>query len=148
MTSPNVRPEDRSYFFDEGLRFECTGCGDCCCGAPGTVFVNREEADRIARHLQLDVGDFLSRYAYPVEGGHSLKEVGDDYACIFFKDNRCTIYEARPVQCRTYPFWVENVRSEVAWKKTRRVCPGVDRGRLYTRVEILARLDEATGGGG
>ncbi len=132
------RPEDRAYFFDRGLRFGCTQCGGCCTGATGTVFMNAHESGRIARHLGLEPADFLERYAYPVKGGHSLREVGENFACIFFRNERCTIYDVRPTQCRTYPFWAENVRSEAAWKKTCRDCPGIGQGRLYLRDEILA----------
>ncbi len=135
-TSP--RPEDRPYFFDGGLRFGCTQCGHCCAGAPGTVFMNAAESERIARHLGLTREAFLGQYAYPVDGGHSLREVGDNYACIFFRNERCTIYDVRPTQCRTFPFWSENIRSETAWKKTCRSCPGIGQGRLYARDEILA----------
>lgn len=140
------RPEDRSYFFDAGLQFGCTQCGGCCTGAPGTVFVNEAESTRLARHLGLNREDFMARYAYPVEGGHSLREVGPDYACIFFRNERCTIYEVRPTQCRTYPFWAENVRSEAAWKKTCRECPGIGQGRRYTRDEILAIAADSLNG--
>lgn len=132
------RPEDRAYFFDQGLRFGCTQCGGCCTGASGTVFMNAQESERIARHLGLELATFLERYAYPVKDGHSLREVGDNFACIFFRDERCAIYDARPTQCRTFPFWAENVRSEAAWKKTCRDCPGIGRGRLYRRGEILS----------
>ncbi len=149
MPRPVKRPEDRAYFFDAGLRFGCTQCGACCTGAPGTVFMNADESARIARHLGLEPEDFLKHYAYPVKGGHSLREVGEEYACIFFRDRRCAIYEVRPTQCRTYPFWAERVRSEAAWQKTCRECPGIGRGRLYTRDEILAlaadKLEEKKG---
>jgi hypothetical protein len=33
---------DRQYFFDDGLRFECTKCGHCCSGSPGKVFLADE----------------------------------------------------------------------------------------------------------
>ena len=132
------RPEDRAYFFDGGLRFSCTQCGKCCAGAPGTVFMNAAESERLARHLGLPVEQFLAEYAYPVEGGHSLRETGENYACILFRDERCTVYEVRPSQCRTFPFWAENVRSETAWRKTCRNCPGIGQGRLYSREEILS----------
>ncbi len=136
------RPEDRPYFFDDGLRFTCTGCGQCCTGEPGTVHMNDAEADQIAARLGLARADFLAQYAYPFEDGHSLKEKpnGD---CVFFEDRRCGIYEDRPTQCRTYPFWPENLRSEAAWKRTAKACPGVNAGRLHTREEILRRAEES-----
>jgi Fe-S-cluster containining protein len=138
MKPNGARPENRPYFFDAGLRFGCTQCGHCCTGATGTVFMNAKEAERIARHLGLDVEAFLQQYAYAVPGGHSLREVGKNFACIMFKDEHCTIYEVRPTQCRTFPFWSENVRSENAWRKACRQCPGIGQGRLYGREEILA----------
>ncbi len=136
------RPEDRAYFFDAGLRFECTGCGRCCTGAPGTVFMNRETSERIAAHLGLSRAVFLRRYAYPFKGGHSLREKpnGD---CIFFSEGKCDIYPVRPTQCRTYPFWPETVRSEAAWRETCAACPGIGQGRLYSREEIIAQVQES-----
>jgi Fe-S-cluster containining protein len=138
----NRRPEDRAYFFDAGIRFACIGCGQCCTGAPGTVFMNRETSERIAAHLRLAHAEFLERYAYPFRNGHSLREKpnGD---CIFLEQNRCTIYPVRPPQCRTYPFWPENLRSEAAWARTCKECPGIGAGRLYRRDEIIAFVQES-----
>jgi Fe-S-cluster containining protein len=141
-TPPRARrPEDRPYFFDAGLRFGCTQCGQCCTGAHGTIFMNREESGRIAQHLGLARGLFLRRFAYPMKGGHSLreKENGD---CVFFADGRCAIYTVRPTQCRTYPFWPENLRSEAAWSRACRECPGIGEGRLFGREEILALVQQ------
>jgi len=137
------RPEDRPYFFDGGLRFTCTQCGHCCTGAPGTVFMNRETSNRIAAHLGLSRASFLRRHAYPLRNGHSLKEK-ENGDCVFFVDNKCTIYPVRPTQCRTYPFWPETVRSEAAWQRTCRECPGIGaEGRLYDKEEILALVQQS-----
>ena len=38
-------------WFKDGLRFTCTGCGDCCSGAPGFVWVSEEDIERLANHL-------------------------------------------------------------------------------------------------
>ncbi len=35
-------------WFEDGLRFRCTRCGNCCTGAPGYVWVNDEELSAIA----------------------------------------------------------------------------------------------------
>ncbi|MCO5045882.1 MAG: YkgJ family cysteine cluster protein [Kiritimatiellae bacterium] len=138
------RPEDRPYFFDAGLRFDndvCASCGRCCTGEPGTVFMNRATAERIATFLKMDCDVFLERYAYPFRTGHSLKEK-ENGDCILYENGRCTIYPVRPTQCRTYPFWPESVRSEAAWKRTAKACPGVGKGRLYSREEILKLVGE------
>src|SRR5262245_28253885 len=95
-----------SVWFAAGLRFTCTQCGACCSGDPGHVWVNSEEVAALAAHLSLSVADFESRYLRRVGSRRSLFErhSGD---CIFLHETtrRCTVYEARPVQCRTWPFW-------------------------------------------
>ncbi len=132
---------DRSYFFDQGLRFECTGCGKCCTGASGTIFINERETGAIAKRLGMTEKAFLAQYAYPVKGGHSIREL-ENGDCVFLRGKLCGIYEDRPTQCRTFPFWPEVLRSEKNWKSTARECEGMDQGKLYTKEEIMAILDK------
>ena len=134
------KASDRSYFFDDGLQFECTGCGKCCTGESGTIFVNDREAGEIAAHLNMEKPAFLSRHAYPVKDGHSIKEKrnGD---CIFLQGKRCGIYEVRPTQCRTFPFWPEVLRSEAKWKEAATSCEGMGQGKLYSKEEIMKILN-------
>ncbi len=57
-----------------------------------------------------------------------------------FFDNvarKCTVYEDRPRQCRTWPFWDSNVRTEEAWQQTCEVCPGSGKGQIYPVEHIL-----------
>ena len=46
------------------------------------------------------------------------------------------IYPVRPGQCRTWPFWSENLASPNAWNKTAQKCPGINRGKLYSYEQI------------
>jgi uncharacterized protein len=131
---------DRSYFFDQGLKFECTGCGKCCTGASGTIFVNDREATAIAKRLGMSKTTFLSKHAYPMKGGHSIKEKANG-DCVFLNGKMCGIYEERPTQCRTFPFWPETLRSETRWKETARDCEGIGQGKLYSKEEIMAILN-------
>ena len=48
----------------------------------------------------------------------------------------CTVYEARPLQCRTWPFWQGNLMSRKAWQEASRTCLGIDRGEFFDREEI------------
>ena len=128
-------PEPRT-FFDQGLSFECQRCGACCTGAPGTIYVAPEEIGPMAGCLRLDLSDLIARYLYPYQDSYSIKEDarGD---CLFFQAG-CTIYPVRPFQCRSFPFWFRNVRSESHWRETARQCPGIGHGRRYCKEEIMA----------
>ena len=107
-------------WYQDGLRFRCTQCGDCCTGAPGYVWVNKEEIAKLAARRELDVASFEQRYVRQIGIRKSLKEYknGD---CVFFdnEQRKCTVYEDRPRQCRTWPFWDSNLRSPDSWQETR-----------------------------
>lgn len=56
--------------------------------------------------------------------------------CCFLINNKCTIYEARPLQCRTWPFWPENMK-QTTWKKEiKPYCPGIGKGKFFSNSEI------------
>jgi Fe-S-cluster containining protein len=127
----------KTPWYQDGLRFECTQCGNCCTGAPGYVWVNKEEIERLAALLNLERAEFEKRYVRRVGIRKSLVEFpnGD---CIFFhgESRTCQVYEARPRQCRTWPFWNSNLSSPEAWKQAEGHCPGCNRGKLVTLEKI------------
>jgi Fe-S-cluster containining protein len=135
MTQKQATP-----WYKDGLRFKCTACGDCCTGAPGFVWVNKEEIARLAAQLELDVDEFESRYVREIGVRKSLVEY-DNGDCVFFDGatRKCLVYGARPRQCRTWPFWDSNVRTPEAWAETCRVCPGSGTGPLYQLSDIEAQ---------
>lgn len=138
----NPRGEQNSDqpWYREGLRFECTGCGACCSGAPGHVWVEEDEIEQMAAQLEMPVDQFERKFIRRVGTRYSLVEYPDG-DCIFLdaESRKCTIYSARPVQCRTWPFWTSNVQTRRDWKQTCRECPGSGTGRLYTLEEIEDR---------
>jgi Fe-S-cluster containining protein len=121
-----------SPWYKDGLRFQCTGCGDCCTGAPGYVWVNKEEIAALAAEVGLDLDLFEERYVRQIGVRKSLVEY-ENGDCVFFdnKTRKCRVYTVRPRQCRTWPFWDSNIRTPEAWAETCRVCPGSGTGRLY-----------------
>jgi len=128
-------------WYRDGLRFECTQCGDCCTGAPGYVWVNKEEIEGLAKRFGLAVDVFEQKYVRRVGVRKSLVEF-ENGDCVFFdgQTRRCTVYEDRPRQCRTWPFWDSNVRTEKAWKETCQVCPGSGQGTIVPVEKIIAQL--------
>jgi len=116
-----------SPWYKDGLRFQCTECGKCCTGQPGYVWVSEEEMQKIADHLQISLKDFKCRYTRLKGGRYALLELPKrDHDCIFLKDNKCSIYPVRPKQCRTFPWWKDNLKSPEAWKRAAVECEGIN----------------------
>ena len=40
-------------WYADGLRFECTQCGDCCSGEPGYVWVDEDEIESMGTIVRL-----------------------------------------------------------------------------------------------
>ena len=125
-------------WYKKGLRFECTGCGDCCTGAPGYVWVNQAEIDALAAQLNITSAACEKKYVRNIGIRRSLIELPKSYDCIFLDatTRKCTVYEARPRQCKTWPFWKSNLRNEQTWQETCEVCPGSGTGKLYQLEQI------------
>ncbi|MCG3177881.1 MAG: hypothetical protein BIFFINMI_00203 [Phycisphaerae bacterium] len=129
-------------WYQDGLSFKCTGCGNCCTGGPGVVWVDKEEIRRIAEFIHMHPDDLWG----PIlrrEGSRVTIVERPNFDCVFLKrtdDGRrvCGIYPIRPQQCRTWPFWSMNLRSRAAWDdaKARTPCPGMDNGTHYDFVQI------------
>ncbi len=130
-------------WYAQGIRFTCTRCQACCTEESdgARVILSADELHRIAMTLG------CRRDELPLLPGGTALEVGAK-GCPLHDGQGCTVYEARPRQCDTWPFWPENIYSREAWE--RRVlsrCPGAGVGRLWTRdeVESAARRARASG---
>jgi len=130
-------------WYRDGLRFECTGCGDCCSGDPGYVWVDDQEIARMAELMELDVETFEQRFVRREGRRKSLVEYPDG-DCIFLEPEtrRCMVYAGRPVQCRTWPFWTSTLKTPQDWQETCQICPGSGVGKLYSWDEIEQRRRE------
>lgn len=128
-------------WYKDGLPFQCSQCGDCCTGAPGYVWVNKEEIEALARRFSMTVEDFERKYVRRIGIRKSLVEF-DNGDCVFFDPvaRKCRVYEDRPRQCKTWPFWDSNVRTPAAWKETCRVCPGSGVGPVVPLSKINEQL--------
>jgi len=127
-------------WYQDGLRFTCTQCGKCCTGAPGFVWVTDEEIDALAAARGMKRSEFVAVHTYKTRGKVSLRERpnGD---CIFYDaDKGCTVYAARPTQCRTWPFWDSNLTTPERWAETEGICPGSGEGDVIPVEEITRRL--------
>ena len=136
-------------WFEDGLRFSCTQCGNCCTGLPGAVWFTQEEGMAMAKKLGITIDHFYKRFARKIGTRWSLTEnvIAGKYDCVFLdretEKPSCKLYGARPSQCRTWPFWPENLRSEASWlrAKHKTPCLGMDTGRLIPASEIHLTLN-------
>ncbi len=129
---------DGKPFYANGLRFECKkDCSRCCGGAPGYVWITEKEVLSIAEFMKISVEEFVEGYTKTVMDRLSLLDLEDEnWNCVMLKDGKCSIYEGRPRQCRTYPFWPNNLVSEETWEDEKIECPGIGKGRFFSRAEI------------
>lgn len=144
MSNRESSSEDSAPWYQSGLSFQCTGCGNCCSGPQtGFVWVDEQEIAAIAKRVGMadDLDRFERQFVRTIGNRKSLVEYSDG-DCIFLDpDTRgCSVYEDRPVQCRTWPFWKENLASPASWGQTAKSCPGCNRGRLYSVEEIRVSL--------
>ena len=131
------KKKKESPWYKDGLRFKCTQCGDCCSGEPGYVWVSEDEIEAIAQDMGLEVDAFERKFVREVGSDKSLVEYPDGDCILLDQQTRkCMIYEARPIQCRTWPFWNSNLAKRKDWKETCEICPGAGTGQLYSLAEI------------
>lgn len=136
---------------ERGLRFTCTMCGNCCTGAPGYVLFTDEEAASMAADLGITPAQFLRDFTHEGPHGRSLNETHTEHGfdCVFLDRKSspgkalCRVYRARPAQCRTWPFWPDNLTSKHHWNRAGRTCPGLNTGELHSPKAIQLRLDES-----
>ena len=114
--------------FDFGFKPDACGTcsGKCCIGEPGRIWINQQEILKISSLLQINPVDYIHTYLLHIGNRFSIKErfTEEGLECVFFdrSNNQCSIYKARPSQCRKYPFW-EHYRDDM--EQVIRDCPGI-----------------------
>jgi Fe-S-cluster containining protein len=125
-------------WYEKGLRFKCTGCGKCCTGSSGYVFLSESDLDNLATHFSLSPQQFAKQYTRLVDGQYALLDRTGSDQCIFLQDNKCQVYDARPTQCRTFPWWIHNLKKPKDWIAAAKHCEGINHPEapLVSAVEI------------
>ena len=120
------------------FRFECQpGCTNCCTQS-GDVYLNEDDITRIASYLEMERPAFQKRYLRQCNYGKRLR-IPLPRSCPFLLEGGCSIHEVKPLQCRAFPYWPENVETRAAWKALRRYCPGVGVGSLVQIQAVRAQ---------
>lgn len=134
--------EKNKEWWSKGVRFQCQGSGKCCTshGEFGFVFLTLEDRRRFAKHLKISTSAFTRKYCEKYSGAWHLKEDPKNPDCMFLKNKGCSVYEARPTQCRTWPFWPEVMNAKAWAKDVVQFCPGVGKGKLISAKTIAETL--------
>lgn len=131
-------------WYKDGLHFKCTECGKCCTGGPGVINITEQEIDKAAHYLNISASTFKKLYTKTKDNQYSLvQKKSQNYDCVFLKNKKCQIYPTRPLQCRTFPWWKENLNSEESWKEIAKECEGINtQAPLVPYEKILQTLEE------
>lgn len=122
--------------FEEQVTYHCTCCGNCCRHVKDAIMLDGYDLYQLARHFHKPLIEVTNRYATSMpldETGYPiflLNTVGSDDACVFLKNNRCTVQNAKPRTCRLYPFTAgpgetkEKLRFYLCLEKSHHFCGG------------------------
>ncbi len=126
-------------FYKNGLNFSCKRCSFCCGHSPGFVYLSERDLYELCDFFKMSITDFVNKYCrwadyYYGEEVLALLEK-QNYDCILWQEG-CSAYQARPVQCSTYPFWSWMIRDQKTWNECAADCPGMNSGKLWTFEEI------------
>mmetsp|Transcript_17621 Transcript_17621/g.16963 ORF Transcript_17621/g.16963 Transcript_17621/m.16963 type:complete len:205 (-) Transcript_17621:394-1008(-) len=154
----DMSEEQPKEWFSKGLSFSCSMCGNCCSGSSGSVRFSEAEAEGMASQVNMKTDDFYAKFTRRQGRGsktyYELKEVRQDDGsmdCIFLDRLKitgkaiCSINTAKPMQCKTWPFWPEILETEKTWndaKKGAEGCPGLGKGTVVPFEEIIRQRDE------
>lgn len=79
----------------------CLNCANCCKAMTPTF--TRKDINRIAAHFNQSAASFTEKWLFKEPDGGDI--VNKQQPCQFLnlKDNKCSIYEIRPDDCRSFP---------------------------------------------
>lgn len=122
---------DDNCFYKDGLNFSCRkGCNKCCSSESGFVFLSSRDIDEIAKAVNLTREEVIAVYTREyVSSTNERMLVLKEYSnadCVFLTKEGCSIYDHRPLQCITYPFWDRILRSKEDWDNEAKECPGIN----------------------
>ena len=133
----------KEFDYKNGIRFKCQGSGNCCVsrGSYGFVYLSNNDLKRFAKYFKVSINKFKEKYCQITDGFIHLIEKNElEGKCIFLKNKKCTVYKNRPSQCRTWPFWNENMNAKV-WNEDISInCPGIGKGDIIKPKKIASFL--------
>lgn len=94
----------------------CSNCvgkdATCCCDPQvDSPMLLPNEAETISKKMQIPKEDFCNKVDlaklnndYSLKDLYQMKRIKEDNSCYFYRNNQCTIYDIRPIDCRIFPY--------------------------------------------
>ena len=130
-------------FYSKGLRFSCVRCSACCRHDSGYVFLSGKDASVLITALKMEYKDFVKAYCRWIPSVNGTEQLSlrekSNFDCIFWEqkpESGCSVYAARPLQCRSFPFWTSVVLDKSSWDFAASECPGMGKGTLHSGESI------------
>lgn len=146
---------DRSRLGD--FQFKCIRCGSCCSGSSLIVNLTPRDMQVLARQLRCTPGQLLKYIGFyqvevdskqeeeavrerlvvpPVMTSNGMAYVGllkrPDGKCVFLENEKCSVYQARPRICQSFPFTfmpkAGGGASIMVTTFATNLCPGIGKG--------------------
>ena len=136
-----------NFNYPVAVRFQCTKCGICCGDTKEKtrhILLLKTEAEQIAAATSQPTSKFTAKIKDKAPYSYEMKKT-EDGKCIFLKNNRCTIYSARPLICKFYPFELKITYSGKHTFLYTPECPGINKGPILSKKHFrkLLRLARA-----
>ena len=77
---------------------DCTACGNCCKAMQ--PILKKKDINKLSKTLKITPDQFIAKYVDKDKDGDNIL---NQIPCPFLNDNKCTLYDARPVDCSSYP---------------------------------------------
>ena len=106
-----------------GAAIDCTRCGRCCMKLK--PMCSEQDQRQLAAGLSITVEQLRQQYLEYDSSEDEPDWAIKDAPCPFLKDQKCTVYQFRPDNCRQYPYLHEPDFSYRTWGMIERTftCP-------------------------
>lgn len=119
---------------------DCLNCANCC--RTMTPTFTEQDLDRISAHLNMEKEAFRKKWLYKDRNGDWMNR---KQPCQFLnlKDNKCSIYEVRPVDCAGFPHHTKKNMDDYmhVYKQNVEYCPATLKWVEQLREKVEAKFN-------
>lgn len=134
------------FTYPTDVCFTCNCCGLCCGDTDHKrrhILMLESEAEEISAATGQPIEEFANEAVGTGPYVYEMKKLEGD--CVFLKENKCTLYEHRPLICRFYPFELKfDADKDTHVFTATSECPMIGQGKQMAKKDFQALYDLAT----